>query len=116
MTKKLNSIEQIEAEAASYPEVTTGQSCNQTSFKVGKGSFLFIGPGPKGHGFKAMFKLKESMSEAQKLAEQEPKKFEVGKTGWVTTRFSAEEPLPEPIWKKWLSESYDVTCGSSKKK
>lgn len=111
MTKKLDPIEQIEAEAASYSNVTTGQSCNQTSFKVGKGTFLFIGPGPKGQGFKAMFKLKDSMPEAQKLADREPKKFEVGKTGWVTTRFSAEEPLPRKIWEKWLLESYQITKG-----
>jgi hypothetical protein len=33
-----------------------GASCTQSAFKAGKGTFLFIGPGPKGLGFKAMFK------------------------------------------------------------
>lgn len=43
---------------------------------------------------------------------EEPKRFEVGKTGWVTARFTAEEPLPKRIWGKWLAESYEVTCGA----
>jgi hypothetical protein len=90
-----------------------GKSCNQSAFKAGNGTFLFIGPGPKGAGFKAMFKLKASMPQARKLAAQHPKRFEVGTTGWVTARFTAEEPLPRGIWGKWLAESYDVTCGTS---
>jgi hypothetical protein len=94
------------------PGVTTGSSCTQSAFKVGKGTFLFIGPGPKGIGFKAMFKLKTSMPEALDLAERNPERFEVGSTGWVTTRFTAEDPMPRRIWERWLSESYDVTRGS----
>jgi len=101
----------IRRQAMKLPGVTTGVSCNQSAFKVGKGSFLFIGPGPKGVGYKAMFKLKTSMPEALDLAEQNPKRFEVGSTGWVTTRFTVEDPLPRQIWEKWMLESYDVTCG-----
>jgi len=100
--------------AASFPQVTKGTSCNQSSFKVGKGSFLFIGPGAKRIGFKAMFRLGHSMPQARKLASKEPERFEVGSTGWVTTRFTAEKPLPKSIWGKWLQESYDICCGSSK--
>ena len=56
-----------------------------------------------------MFKLKESMDQARELAELEPKRFEVGKTGWVTVRFTDEEPLASEIWEKWLQESYLLT-------
>ncbi len=101
----------IRRHAMQLPGVTTGTSCNQSAFKVGKGTFLFIGPGPKGIGFKAMFKLRNSMPEALDLAERDPKRFEVGSTGWVTTRFTVEDPLPSQIWERWLSESYDVTHG-----
>jgi hypothetical protein len=103
----------IRRQAVEFPGVAKGTSCTQSSFKAGKGTFLFIGPGPKGQGFKAMFKLKASMAQAQKLAAQNPDRFEVGKTGWVTARFTAEEPLPKKVWGKWLSESYDVTCGTA---
>lgn len=95
--------------ASALPSVTEGTSCNQTSFKVGKRSFLYVGPGPKGAGFKAMFKLESCLQEAQELATEDPDHFEVGSTGWVTTRFSSENPLSETIWQRWLEESYDLS-------
>lgn len=101
----------IREAAADFQNVVTGTSCNQSSFKTRKGSFLFIGPGPKGVGYKAMFKLKALKPQAVELSEQAPKRFEVGSTGWVTARFTAEEPLPESIWMSWLQESYDITEG-----
>lgn len=106
----------IRQRAVTFPGVAKGTSCTQSSFKAGKGTFLFIGPGPKGQGFKAMFKLNVSMAEAEALAAEHPKRFEVGSTGWVTARFTAEEPLPGDLWEKWLAESYDVSCGTGKKK
>ena len=102
--------EAIREKAAAFPEVAKGTSCNQSSFKTTKKSFLFIGPGPKGKGFKAMFKLRESMPEAKNLAHASPDRFEVGKTGWVTARFTTEEPLEKEIWEKWLEESYALSC------
>ena len=106
---ELDPTEEIREKAAAFPEVAKGTSCNQSSFKTRKKSFLFIGPGPKGKGFKAMFKLKESMPEAETLAGQKPDRFEVGSTGWVTARFTTEDPLPKEIWEKWLVESYELS-------
>ncbi len=113
MARATDPTEPIREQAAAFPEVARGTSCNQSSFKAGKGTFLFIGPGAKGVGFKAMFKLKASMSQAHKLASQQPDRFEVGSTGWVTARFTAQKPLPKSIWQKWLRESYDICCGMS---
>lgn len=104
----------IRETAAGYEAVETGTSCNQNSFKTRGASFLFIGPGAKGIGYKAMFKLKESMPQATELADSDSDHFQVGKTGWVTARFSDASPLPEAIWKKWLDESYTVTQQSRK--
>lgn len=86
-------------------------ACTQSSFKSGKSAFLFVGPGTRGQGFKAMFKLKASLPDAAQLAAKFPSRFEVGKTGWVTARFTADEPLPEAIWSKWLAESHNVVAG-----
>ena len=113
MAKSQDPTDAIRRQAVAFPGVAKGTSCTQSSFKAGRGTFLFIGPGPKGTGFKAMFKLKASMPQALKLVAEDPKRFEVGSTGWVTARFSAEEPLPRRLWEKWLAESYDVTCGAS---
>jgi hypothetical protein len=115
MTNSPDPTEAIRKAAAAFPGVARGTSCNQSSFKAGKGSFLFIGPGKKGMGFKAMFKLADSLPQALELAAKEPTRFEVGKTGWVTARFTSEEPLPKHIWEKWLAESYDVTVRADKK-
>ena len=114
MARSTDPTEPIREKAASFPEVATGTSCNQSSFKAGKGSFLFIGPGAKGVGFKAMFKLDGSMPQANKLAAKEPDRYEVGSTGWVTARFTSEKPLPKSIWEKWLKESYEICCGTNK--
>lgn len=99
----------IREAAAEFPEVVAGTSCNQSSFKTKKGSYLFIGPGAKGIGYKAMFKLKASMTQALDLAHSKPNQFEVGSTGWVTARFTDEEPLAKSLWEVWLQESYDIT-------
>lgn len=104
--------------AAALPNVVEGTSCNQTSYKAGKKAFLYVGPGPKGIGYKAMFKLEASLKEAKDLAKSEPERFELGSGNWVTTRFSAEGPLPKKIWSRWLEESHAgaTKSGGAKKK
>ena len=106
----------IRTKAAAFPAVAPGTSCTQSSFKVGKRAFLYIGPGAKGHGFKAMFKLDQSMPQAKELAATRPDRFEVGSSGWVTTRFTAEEPLAEAVWENWLEESYELAGGPRARK
>ena len=98
----------IRLKASRYPGVDEGTACTQSSFKTGKQAFLFIGM--QGGRFKAMFKLRQSMAEATRLAGKEPDCFEVGSTGWVTARFTADKPLPKKLWEKWLDESYELSC------
>ncbi|MHC5209902.1 MAG: hypothetical protein ACYTG2_04195 [Planctomycetota bacterium] len=103
--------------AAALPDVVAGTSCSQTSYKTGKKAFLYIGPGTKGIGYKAMFKLDVSWKEAKDLAKSEPERFELGVGNWVSTRFSAEAPLPKKLWSRWLEESYaEATKGGGAKK
>ncbi len=109
---KSDPTEPIRKKAATFPDAVEGTSCKQTSFKVGKVAFLYLGPGAKGQGFKAMFKLDGSRAQAEKLSAKEPDRYQVGSVGWVTTRFTADKPLPKTVWEKWLKESYAVTCGS----
>ncbi len=118
MPRSQDPTEPIRKKAVTFPAVDKGASCNQSSFKAGKIAFLYIGPGAKGQGFKAMFKLERSRAQAEKLALKNPDRFEVGSTSWVTTRFTADKPLARTIWEKWLKESYELAAGSgpSKKK
>jgi hypothetical protein len=93
-----------------FPDVIQGSSCNQMSFRVTKKKFLFIGPGAKGIGFKAMFKLDESIPQACELAAKEPERYQSGSSaGWVTVRFTTDNPIPESVWSKWLNESYHMS-------
>lgn len=96
----------LKAAAAALPDVVEGTSCNQTSFKAGKKAFLYVGPGAKGVGYKAMFKLAESMDQARELAQSDPECFGLGVGNWVTTRFSSDKPLPKKVWGGWLKDAY----------
>ena len=108
MAKKADPLEVLKKKARSYPDVVEGASCTQTSFKVGKSAFFYCGE--QGGRYKAMFKLKSSMAEAKKLAKSDPDDYQVGKTAWVTARFSADDPLPKKTWEKWLKESYELSA------
>lgn len=102
--------------AATFPGAVQGTSCNQTSFRIGKDAFLFIGPGAKGQGFKAMLKLERSKAQAQALAAKEPERYSAGSGVWITLRFSAEKPIPRIVWEKWLKESFEIVARSPAKK
>ena len=106
--------EPIRLKASRYPEVDEGTACTQSAFKARKKAFLYIGP--QGGRYKAMFKLQESMPEAVELAQKVPNCYEVGSSGWVTARFTAEEPIPKQLWEKWLDESYDLSRKSKSRK
>ena len=71
--------EPIRKKASQYAGVDEGTACTQSSFKVGKKSFLFIGE--QGGRYKAMFKLKASIPEASKLAKKEPGRLPGWKNG-----------------------------------
>ncbi|MEM7236066.1 MAG: hypothetical protein AAF517_28125 [Planctomycetota bacterium] len=116
MAARTDPTEALCAMAAEFPEVDSGTSCNQSAFKTKKVAFLYVGPGAKGEGFKAMFKLDGSRDQAAKLAKEQPDRFALGVGQWVTVRFTAEKPLPKSIWSKWLKESYELSCGGTKKK
>ena len=110
----MDPTEPIRQQAGRYPDVEEGLSCNQTSYKIGKTAFLYIGE--QGGRYKAMFKLQESLSEAEELAVQEPENYQVGSTRWVTARFSDDEPMPRELWERWLEESYQLSLASGTKK
>ena len=103
----------IRDRACSYPNVDEGTACTQSSFKSGGKAFLFIGE--QGGRHKAMFKLSDSRAEAESLAQQHPKDYQVGSGQWVTARFSDEKPIPVERWRRWLEESYQLTQRNKKK-
>ncbi|MDQ2913344.1 MAG: hypothetical protein M3T56_08825 [Chloroflexota bacterium] len=89
-----------------------GTVIEKRTIKANNKASLFLGTGD------AMLKLRESIPEAKKLAAERPSQFRAGATGWVTTKFGADDP-PPPIatMKKWIDESYrTVVNGESASK
>lgn len=84
-------------------------SCNKAAYKAGGKGFLYVGPEPGG-GVNVMLKLRESLAEAQALAEREPDVYAVGSTAWVTARF-ADGMGPLAVLTRWISESHRVAGG-----
>ena len=115
VASKKDPTEPIRLKASRYGEVDEGTACTQSSFKTHKGEFLYVGE--QGGRYKAMFKLQASMAEATRLAKKDPNRYDVGSTAWVTSRFSADEPMPKKLWEKWLDESYAlaVSRGAGRK-
>lgn len=109
MAKRVVDPSELMREAArALANVDEGTSCSQTSFKVGGKAFLYVGE--QGGRSKAMFKLSDSMAQAERMAGDSPDDVQVGRQGWVTARFSVEKPLATRVWKKWLKESYKLAA------
>jgi hypothetical protein len=109
---KKDPTEPLRVAASEYPGVDQGTACTQSSFKAAKKAFLYVGE--QGGRFKAMFKLQASLAQATELGRANPADVQVGTGGWVTSRFSAEKPMPKRLWKRWLDESYALTQGGGK--
>jgi hypothetical protein len=91
--------------ALRYPEAEEGVACKGTAlecsaFQARKKTFMFMGRAD------LRLKLQQSLSEAVKLAAKEPQRFQAGSSGWVTIRFSPDQPPPLDILERWLDESY----------
>ena len=109
-TQDKDPTEAMRLKASQYSGVDEGTACTQSSFKTNKRGFLYCGM--QGGRFKAMFKLQKSLAEAATLAEQQPENYHVGVGGWVTARFTAQQPMPKRLWEKWLDESYELSVAS----
>jgi hypothetical protein len=91
--------------AIEYPDAEEGVACEGTALekrtvKVRKKAFLFLSAND------AMFKLRDSLDEAEELAESEPDRYKPGAHGWVTVTFGDIGTLPTDRLLNWLDESY----------
>jgi hypothetical protein len=87
-----------------YPEVQEGVVCARVAFKARSKAFLFMGRNED--SYDVMLKLRDSLTEAAKLAGKAPTHYAVGGHGWVTATFSHEEFPPSGLLERWIDESY----------
>ena len=97
--------------AMNLPEVVEGSTCVKASYKAGKKAFLYVGAKPD--SYNAMVKLADSLPEAEALSEGDPEKYKVGKFGWVTMNFPADEEPPVGLLERWIVESYRLLVPKS---
>jgi predicted DNA-binding protein (MmcQ/YjbR family) len=92
--------------ALAYPDVQEENPWGHRAFKVRKKTFLFLGADAAGVAFSV--KLPHSGLAALSLDYTEPTHYGLGKSGWVTARFTRGRDVPLPLVAEWLEESFEA--------
>jgi predicted DNA-binding protein (MmcQ/YjbR family) len=95
----------LRAHALSYPEAREEFPWGERVVKVRGKVFVFLGR-PEGGGLGLSVKLPGSATLALDLPFAAPTAYGLGKSGWVTARFSPGARPPVGLLKQWIDESY----------
>jgi hypothetical protein len=90
--------------ALRYPDAQEGVVCTRVAFKARSQAFVFMGRDD--NSYNVMLKLRDSLTEAAKLAAKAPNRYAVGGHGWVTATFRHDEFPPSGLLARWIDESY----------
>jgi predicted DNA-binding protein (MmcQ/YjbR family) len=90
--------------ALSFPEAYEEFPWGERAFKVRKKVFVFLGADRE--ALSMSVKLPESSEMALELPFAQPTGYGLGKSGWVTVRFSEGEKAPMFVLEGWIAESY----------
>lgn len=100
----LEAAEAIRAVALAYPETYEESPWGDRVVKVNKKIFLFAGT-YKGR-LNVTTKLPETAEQALEMPFAKPTAYGMGKSGWVSSSFGADDQVPVPLLLEWLDESY----------
>ncbi|HET8796695.1 MAG TPA: MmcQ/YjbR family DNA-binding protein [Thermoanaerobaculia bacterium] len=105
--KTLESIElQLRDYAMTFPEVTEDHPWGHRAMKVRGKAFVFLGGEKNAAELSLSMKLPQSRDLAADLPFAEPTGYGLGKSGWVTARFTKVSDVPLDLLKAWIEESY----------
>jgi predicted DNA-binding protein (MmcQ/YjbR family) len=105
--KTLKSIEvALRDYAMTFPEATEDFPWGHTAIKVRKKAFVFLGGEANTDELSLSLKLPSSRDMAVDLPFAEPTGYGLGKSGWVTARFTKVAGVPVDLLKEWIGESY----------
>jgi predicted DNA-binding protein (MmcQ/YjbR family) len=90
--------------ALGMPEASEDYPWGHRAFRVGKKVFLFLAWDDG--VFSATAKLPQSQGIALTLPFAEPTGYGMGRSGWVTARFSGKDAVPVGLICAWIDESY----------
>lgn len=97
--------ETLRAAALAYPGAWEDFPWGESVVKVGKKVFVFMGRDASGSiGLSA--KLPETFHAALGEPFAAPTGYGLGKSGWVTAKFTDEKDVPVPLMLQWIDESY----------
>jgi predicted DNA-binding protein (MmcQ/YjbR family) len=92
--------------ALSYPETVEDFPWGHSAFKIaGKKAFLFMGEDEAG-GWSCSMKLPFRNEEALKIKGASPTEYGLGRSGWVSFRFTAKAKAPMAKLADYLDESW----------
>jgi len=109
MAKK-KTLETLELElrdyAMTFPEATEDSPWGHRAIKVKGKSYVFLGGEKHAEELSMSVKLPTSRDMAVDLPFAEPTGYGLGKSGWVTARFTKAADVPMDLLKAWIEESY----------
>lgn len=97
-------LETLRRVALSWPATREDHPWGHVAFKVRDKTFCWVVA--DGEGLSLSVKLPHSGDVALSLPNAEPTGYGLGKSGWVSARFSPKEDVPMPLLIAWLEESY----------
>ena len=105
--KTLESLElELRDYALTFPEVTEDHPWGHRAMKVKKKAFVFLGGDKDTKELSMSVKLPTSRDMAVDLPFAEPTGYGLGRSGWVTARFTKVAEVPLDLLKAWIAESY----------
>lgn len=97
----------LRQQALSYPETHEDFPWGHSALKVKGKAFLFMAVGKNNDNlFSLSVKLPLSDKTALELPFASPTGYGLGKSGWVTARFTAGDAIPLDMLQEWVAESY----------
>jgi predicted DNA-binding protein (MmcQ/YjbR family) len=90
--------------ALGMPAATEDFPWGHRAFRIGKKVFLFLAWDDG--VFSVTAKLPQSQAMALTLPFAELTGYGMGRSGWVTARFSGRDAVPVPLLYHWIEESY----------
>ena len=91
--------------ALGYPETREDHPWGHVAIKVRDKAFVFLGGSADG-GLSLSVKLSASHTTALDRPFAEPTGYGLGKHGWVSATFAADEAPPLDLLRAWIDESY----------
>ena len=107
---KKKTLEALELElrdfAMRFPEATEDFPWGHRAIKVKGKAFVFLGGEKNATELSLSVKLPQSRDMAADLPFAEPTGYGLGKSGWVSARFTNASKVPMDLLRAWIEESY----------